>query len=373
MIYILVAAALFLAYSNGSNDIFKSVATLFGSKTSSYRNALNWATITSLLGSITAIFLMSKIVSNFSGSGLVPEFIAQTPAFATSIALTAATTVFIATKIGMPISTTHGLIGAISGAGILAVGSAFNFSTFGSTLVLPLVLSPLLAAVFSPLLYKVFSGFRKKLKINRTTCICIGKEVIPVTQYKSDCNCTTIESNSTLRIDELENCREVYQGRFIGVDSDKFVNFSHYLSAGFVGFSRSLNDTQKMVGFLLIANVVNVTWGMLFIGIIMALGGLLNSRKVAETMSNKITQMNQGQGFSANIVTGGLVSVASVFGLPVSTTHVAVGSIFGVGLVTKESNLSMIKKILYSWLLTLPIAFGFGALFYWFLSNVSLF
>lgn len=375
MVYILVITALFLAYSNGSNDIFKSVATLYGSNTTSFKTALSWGAVTSMLGSLTAIFLMSKIVSNFSGSGLVPEALAQTPEFAISITLAAAATVFLATKIGMPISTTHGLIGSIAGAGILAVGSSFNFSTFGSTLLLPLLLSPIAAAIFSPLVYRMFSSLRKRLKVERETCVCVGKEYVPVAEYvnNQNCDCSSAEiETSALKVSDIEDCREVYRGRFIGISTDQLINFSHFLSAGFVGFSRSLNDTQKIVGFLLISNFVGVTWGMLFVGLAMALGGLLNSKKVANTMSKKITPMNQGQGFSANIVTGGLVSFASLIGVPVSTTHVAVGSIFGIGTVTKKSDLAMIKRILYSWILTLPTAFAFGMFFYWLLTNFNL-
>ena len=70
----------------------------------------------------------------------------------------------------------------------------------------------------------------------------------------------------------------------------------------------------------------------------MAIGGLLNARRIAETMSHKITAMNHGQGFCANLTTGILVIPASVFGLPVSTTHVAVGALFGIGLTTGQAN-----------------------------------
>jgi len=88
----------------------------------------------------------------------------------------------------------------------------------------------------------------------------------------------------------------------------------------------------------------------------MAFGGLISSKKVAETMSNKIVQLNHGQGFSANFVTGTLVVFASNFGISISTTHVTVGSIFGIGLIAKNVNISVISSILLSWVLTLPIA-----------------
>jgi PiT family inorganic phosphate transporter len=112
ILILLFIAACFLAYSNGANDNFKGVATLFGSGTTNYKKAINWATITTLSGSIAAIFLAEELVKNFSGKGLVPDELIQTPIFAIAIALGAAITVFSATKIGMPISTTHSLVGA---------------------------------------------------------------------------------------------------------------------------------------------------------------------------------------------------------------------------------------------------------------------
>ncbi|MEZ4792577.1 MAG: inorganic phosphate transporter [Gelidibacter sp.] len=120
MLILLFISACFLAYSNGANDNFKGVATLFGSGTTHYKKAIYWATITTLSGSIAAIFLANGLVKNFSGKGLVPDALITTPIFAISIAFGAALTVFIATKVGMPISTTHSLVGALFGAGVMS-------------------------------------------------------------------------------------------------------------------------------------------------------------------------------------------------------------------------------------------------------------
>src|SRR5258708_35270887 len=88
----------------------------------------------------------------------------------------------------------------------------------------------------------------------------------------------------------------------------------------------------------------------------MAVGGLLNARKVAETMSKKNTPMNHGQGFTANLTTAILVVLASLFGLPVSTTHVSVGALFGIGATTGKANIRMVNAIVLSWIVTLPCA-----------------
>ena len=97
----------------------------------------------------------------------------------------------------------------------------------------------------------------------------------------------------------------------------------------------------------------------------MAAGGLLNARKVAETISKKITPLNHGQGFTANLVTGLLVVYASRLGMPVSTTHVSVGSLFGIGFITKKANPRVVREILLSWVLTLPIAALLSGFIYW--------
>ncbi len=104
-------ATLFLSYSNGANDNFKGVATLYGSGTLTYKQALRLATVATIAGTIVALFLAGALVKNFSGKGLVPDTLLQEPAFAIAVAGGVALTVMLATRLGMPVSTTHGLVG----------------------------------------------------------------------------------------------------------------------------------------------------------------------------------------------------------------------------------------------------------------------
>uniref|UniRef100_UPI00375317A8 inorganic phosphate transporter n=1 Tax=Polaromonas sp. TaxID=1869339 RepID=UPI00375317A8 len=90
----------------------------------------------------------------------------------------------------------------------------------------------------------------------------------------------------------------------------------------------------------------------------MALGGVLLSRRVAETMSRRVSRIDSTQGLSANLITATLVLGASQFGLPVSTTHVSVGAIAGVGTGADTLNKSALRTILLSWVITLPMAAG---------------
>jgi PiT family inorganic phosphate transporter len=131
---------------------------------------------------------------------------------------------------------------------------------------------------------------------------------------------------------------------------------AHFLSAGAVSFARGLNDAPKIVGLMMVLEGLKVHASLLLVATAMAAGGLLQARKVGETVSHRITKMNHSQGFVANLVTSLLVLTASGSGLPVSTTHVSCGSLFGMGLVTGQANLGVVRQVVASWVLTLPIA-----------------
>ncbi len=120
MAVFLFVATGFLAYSNGANDNFKGVASLFGSRTTSYRTAIGWATVTTFGGSISAIFLAKALLRAFSGKGLVPDQVVGSEYFLLAVALGAGIKVIAATILGLPISTTHAITGAISGTGLAA-------------------------------------------------------------------------------------------------------------------------------------------------------------------------------------------------------------------------------------------------------------
>jgi hypothetical protein len=101
MVLLLFLAACFLAYSNGANDNFKGVASLFGTRTAGYRTAIYWATVTTLGGSICAIYLAQAILKAFSGKGLVPDQIVGSEHFLLAVALGAGFTVIAATLLGL--------------------------------------------------------------------------------------------------------------------------------------------------------------------------------------------------------------------------------------------------------------------------------
>jgi inorganic phosphate transporter, PiT family len=364
MTTVILAAVMVLAFSNGANDNFKGVATLFGSGTANYRRALSWATVTTFAGSILALLLAHGLVAKFRGKGLVPDVVTLEPAFLTAVSLGAALTVLLATRFGLPISTTHALTGALVGAGMVATQGHVALGTLGSSFLLPLILGPVLSLVVTLLLYPLFKLVRSRSGVCATTCVCIGsrfEEVIVQPQG-------TLALRSTgfvLETGQASDCVQRYQGQMLGIEAGSVVDTLHYLSAGAVGFARGLNDTPKIVALLIAAQSVSPNTGLVLVAVVMAVGGIVSSRRVAETMSRKITRMNPGQGFTANLVTSFLVTMASRFGLPVSTTHVSVGSLFGIGLVNHTANRKMIVAILLAWVTTLPLAGLLGATIYW--------
>lgn len=369
--FLIVVLTLALAFANGANDNFKGVATLFGSGTTDYKKALTWATITTLAGSITAFFFAEKLVKTFSGKGLLPDSLIVSPEFLMAVAFGASVTILIATFTGIPISTTHSLTGALVGAGIGAIGFNVNFAVLGKSFFIPLLSSPFIAVLLTVLLYPFLRGARKLLGVHRNTCVCIGEKVIPVPElaYTNGQNVPIAHLRAmNIFVDEKETCEakvvDRYSGKVFGIDAQGILDSLHFLSAGAVCFARGLNDTPKIVALSVVVGVLGLKLNIGLVAIAMALGGILSARKVAQTMSYRITSMNHGQGFTANVITAFLVIFASNLGVPVSTTHVSCGALFGIGAVNGQAKWKTIGGIFSAWVLTLPIAAIMAGVFY---------
>jgi len=328
---VLFLAACFLAYSNGANDNFKGVATLFGSRIASYKRAIWWGTLATFAGAVSSFAVGASLAERFSGKGLVSDAVAGSPDFILAVALAAGVTVMVATLAGLPISTTHSLTGALAGSGLVAVGSrGMHFVVLEKAFLLPLLLSPFIAAsLTSACAVRFPRGFRYGI--------------------------SDADDGATRRI----------AGSVGRANTQKAFDMAHYLSAGIVSFARGLNDAPKIAGLLLPISILGIQHGAITVALGMAAGGLLSAKKVAETVSERITPINHEQGFKANVVTGGIVLMASLLGMPISTTHVAVGSIFGIGFVRHEADSRMLLQILSAWILTLPLAAILGAGIYW--------
>ncbi|NOY90189.1 MAG: inorganic phosphate transporter, partial [Deltaproteobacteria bacterium] len=355
-------AGLALSFANGANDNFKGVATLFGSGTTSFRRALLWATLTTGLGSLLALLLAHGLLDAFSGKGLVPVAVVASDAFRLAVGVGAGATVLLATRLGMPISTTHSLVGALVGAGVVIAPGELGFTALGR-LMIPLLTSPILAIALAAALYPVLRRARQRLGVSAQTCVCVGnREVAMMPGSLSLAVAMSRVSLPALELGEEASCHTRYSGRVFGLNARRVLDAAHYLSGGLVGFARGLNDTPKIAALLLVGGVLSPWLAVAGVALLMALGGLAAARRVAETLSHGVTRMNAGQGFTANLTTGVLVLGASRLGLPVSTTHVSVGALFGIGAATGGARKKTILKILAAWVITLPMAAGIAAL-----------
>jgi len=352
----LYAAALLVAWANGANDSFKGVATLHGSGTLAYRPALVWGIGATLCGSLSAILLAGDLARRFAGAGLVEEGVAADPRFLLAAAAGAAVTVLVATFCGLPVSTTHALTGALVGAGIVLAGPAqLHYATLGLTFLLPLLCSPIAAALLAASGYVAFSGLRRRIGVTQELCVCLGGVEQVATSIPGS-RSALLSSGMVVSIESLERCERRYGGRVLGIGAQILIDRLHLLTAGAVSFARGLNDTPKIAALLVAAQGFGLGGAATLTALAMAFGGLLAARKVARTMSFGITPMSHGQGFTANLVTAALVVLATPLALPVSTTHLACGSLFGIGAVTGEARWRTMAGILSAWVITLPLA-----------------
>lgn len=355
-VMILVCAAiLFLSFANGANDNFKGVATLYGSGQMAFRPALYWATAATLAGSLAALFLAKKLAATFSGKGLVPDAVMVHPAFALAVGLGAALTIFAASRTGMPVSTTHALVGALCGAGWALAPAGIHPAALLHSFLLPLILSPGIALLAAGALYPVLSRIRKRSGIEEQTCVCVGETIVPQADGSALQTVRMSAGDATV-------CRREYAGTVCGVDVRPIAYGIHALLGGAVSFARGLNDAPKILGVLMLASALPRAAGLVLIAVAMAVGALVYARRVAETMSHRITDMNLGQGMTAAATTAALVLFASSWGAPVSTTHVSCGALFGIGAVTGRARWRMIATIVSAWVTTLPMAAACAAL-----------
>ncbi|HYF34584.1 MAG TPA: anion permease [Prosthecobacter sp.] len=310
LFFILIAVAI-VAYANGANGNFKGVASLYGSGTTRYRVAVNWAAVTTAAGSVAAMMMGAALLKAFSGKGLVPDALIAQPVFLFAVAAGAGLAGFFATRLGFPVSTTHMLTGGLLGAGVMADPAGVNLGKLWDTFARPLLLSPVIAVGAGGVIYLLLKALR------------------------------LAPDHRTRTLDAL-----------------------HFLSAGAVCFARGLNDTPKMAALLLGVGWMQGSAGTLMVAAAMTAGGLISARQVAETLSHKITDMNPGQGFAANVATSLLATTASYHGLPVSTTHISVGALLGIGITTRQAKWRTVVPVLAAWVLTLPFAMVLSAMVY---------
>lgn len=344
----------FLAFANGANDNFKGVSTIYGSNLASFRTSLIWATITTFAGSALAFLLAGDLVASFTGKGLVPDDIFSDKAFPLSVALAAAATVLLASRFGLPVSTTHALTGALIGAGILGA-TGVNSSRLGALFLFPLLLSPVVAVSLTASALAIIRAAKGNSPSETVDCLCVSDglktDATPASALHVQAAVISPPQLFAGNTADIACVRSPVQ-----VTRRNITQVLHFLSAGFVSFARGLNDTPKIAAILIASGGVTQHHALIGVGIFIAIGGWLYSRRVAETMAHKITPMTETEGLTANIITAALVIGASRLGMPVSTTHVSTGAIFGIGAMSGKLRWKTLQSIALAWLTTMPIA-----------------
>src|SRR4029450_8667210 len=176
---LLTAIVLLVAFANGCNDNAKGVATLIGSRMFARRHALPRANLRTFAGALLAVpmalFVNVQLVKAFGGGGLLPANVKVTGLYLLSVGFGAAITVLAATRVGMPVSTTHGLLGALVGAGLVAGGPhQMVWATLGKRFALPLLLSPVLSAVATLAIYRLVRAGLDAVNVEKQISLCIA-------------------------------------------------------------------------------------------------------------------------------------------------------------------------------------------------------
>ncbi|MBI4483427.1 MAG: inorganic phosphate transporter [Acidobacteria bacterium] len=374
-------AVVFLSYANGANDNSKGVATLIGSGTLTERQGILLALATTLAGAALSALWAEALVKTFSGKGLVPDSVVGDPRFLLAVATAAAVAGLLATRLGLPVSTTHALLGGLLGAGLVFANGRVSVAVLGTSLVLPLFFSPLVAAFLASLLLPAVGklGTRPASEVclhngapGTQDCLCIGVPATPAMVVANEGGSASAlpvaPLGLTARPGTAPACAEGFFARPLmlslpkGISGAAIQRALHLLSAGALSFARGLNDAPKIAAIAVVVATLELKTAAVLVAGAMALGGWLGAGRVARTMSREITSMDVREGLSGNLTASVLVLAASRYGLPVSTTHVTCGVLFGIGARKKELKLTVLRRILAAWVTTLPLAALLGAL-----------
>jgi len=357
---LLFVLALALAYANGTNDVSKAIATLVGSGVTNYRTAIIWGTIWTVAGAGLSALVAKAMLKTFS-AGLIQPGIATPPALAQAILVGAMAWVLVASRTGLPVSTSHALTGALVGAGLMSIGSqGLAWPAITGKIGLPLLLSPVLALAVSFLFHPMVRLVAERWE---GACLCLMPASRALVTIDARGNTRTLIQASAFGqpvVAVPAQCdRAGLSGLTVGLDS------IHWLSSGLASLARGANDTPKIMAMLLLGSAVaswpsmTVQLGTLAaVALAMGLGSYIGGLRVTEVLAEKVTRMDHVEGLSANLTTSSLVLVSATMGLPVSTTHVSSSAIIGIGLLKglRAVRWATVRDMVLAWVVTLPVA-----------------
>jgi PiT family inorganic phosphate transporter len=376
-----------MAWNIGANDVANSMASAVGAKAITIRQAIFIAGILNVVG---AVFIGSH-VTNTIRKGIVSTDILADPHVALigalSALLAAALWVSFATWKSLPVSTTHSIVGSMIGFGIMAGGfSVINWAKLAAV-VMSWIISPVFSLIISFLMFKMIvklimikkDAFFRAIKLSPVFIGLAAFVVVLSFLFKTPLGKTlSIDAWTALLVALVLGGLIGYAGqvalkRFAGSDDgDGTEQVFRKIQIGtscYVALAQGANDVANAIGPLaliyFLVNTGNVgakvpvpIWLLLFGGIGIACGIGMAGHRVMETIGTKITTLTNTRGFSVDFAAATTVLLASKMGLPVSTTHAAVGGVLGVGLAggIEAVNFRIVLQIMLYWVLTVPAA-----------------
>lgn len=357
-----------LAYANGANDVSKGIATLVGSGVTDYRRAIAWGSVWTGAGGFLGALFAGAMLATF-GTGLLTP--GTTPSLIGALAALAGAVgcVFLATQTGLPVSTTHAIVGSLVGVAVVAYGAhAVVWYALGHKVFLPLLLSPVASLAATALILRTGRRSRPAGEEPAADCLCAEVELDVVAKGLPAAAAAAL-APATPRIEIASGAAEE-----CAAERPQALRLTlghlHWLTSGAVSLARGMNDAPKIVALALAASTLGVGVAArppVFYAVVtlaMVTGSLLAGRRVTHVLAEEVTPMDDWEGFTANLVTAALVMTGAVYGLPMSTTHVASGGIFGAGAQRRSLDTRSLRNIVLAWIVTLPVAALLGATSY---------
>ncbi|MBA3502080.1 MAG: inorganic phosphate transporter [Deltaproteobacteria bacterium] len=314
-----------IAFANGQNDVSKGIATLVGSGVTNHRRAILWGSLWTGIGGFAGAAIAGAMITTF-GNGLLAS--GATPTFATALAVVfgAAAWVFIATRTGLPVSTTHAIVGALTGVALVAFGtSGLQWQALAHKIALPLLLTPLIALTLTAMLLRM----TRRNDRAPADCACVTAPIVSLVP-RADGLARIAVTAPRLVVASTTACEAQPVAARVTMD------YLHWLTSGAASFARGLNDAPKIValimaGAILTGDTVAPAIWFAVVTVAMVAGSIYGGLGVLDVLACRVTRMDHHEGFMANLVTATLVGLGAWQGLPLSTTHVSTGAIVGAG------------------------------------------
>jgi PiT family inorganic phosphate transporter len=395
-----VLAGAYMAWNIGANDCANAMASAVGAKVITLRQALVLATILTFIG---ATFVGSHVAQTVR-KGIVDSQVLGSPKLIwmglLSALLAASLWVCLSTYKNLPVSTTHSIVGAMIGVGLVAGGpSAVHWGKVVQ-IVISWISSPLLSGLAAFLIIKfidktILSRMDTAKGAVRTSPILVAATVFIVTlslfletplgQKLSIHGAGVIVIPLLVAVLGYLVCFFTLRAMFIkgkvGVAEEVF-RYLQVMTSCYVSFGNGANDVANAMGPLAGIYFIYSTgsvgehapvpvWLLAFGGAAICAGLWTWGYRVIETMGSKITELTSVRGFTVEFSAASVILIASMMGLPVSTTHAAVGAYVGVGLARGLQgllDLSILARITIYWIITVPVAAATSAAIYILLS-----